>query len=257
MTDRLWYKAWLETRTRFLSLLAFLTLLTVFTILEYPTVAALMPVARSIGGSGSLGRFLREAVELERDYRGYIWLQVFRQNFAQGVTLCAAVLGSGGLLHQRGGGALFTMSLPVSRARVVTVRAVTGLLELGTLAIGASLLIPILSPAVGQSYRLADAFVHGACVFGGAAVFYGVACWLSTVFADTWRPLLFTCGVALVLACVEFVLRETGASGLYGVMTGQRFFQTGHIPWLGLMVCASLATVTLWFAARSLEQQDF
>ena len=41
------------------------------------------------------------------------------------------LLGTGGLLSQAiGGGALFTLSLPVSRERLLGVRAATGLAEL-------------------------------------------------------------------------------------------------------------------------------
>ena len=51
-------------------------------------------------------------------------------------TLFAVLLGTGGLLSQAsGGGALFTLSLPVSRNRLLGVRAATGLAELLVLAL--------------------------------------------------------------------------------------------------------------------------
>lgn len=59
-----------------------------------------------------MGRMLADAIELQRDYRGFVWWQWHRQNLAQLWTLVAALLGSGGLLSRTsGGGALLTLSL--------------------------------------------------------------------------------------------------------------------------------------------------
>src|SRR5206468_5507989 len=99
-----------------------------------------------------------------------------------------------------GGAALFTMSLPASRRRLVGVRAAAGLAEFFVLAFVPCLLIPLLSPTVGESYAVGSAIVHGVCAFIAGAVFFGVALLLSTVYGDLWRPLLITCAVAAALA---------------------------------------------------------
>src|SRR4029078_10980853 len=97
--------------------------------------------------------------------RGYVWSQWFSQNLRQLWALFSIMLGTGGLLAQAaGGGALFPLSLPVSRRGLLALRAATALAELGILAIFPSLLLPLLSPAVGQTYSFADAFVHGSCL---------------------------------------------------------------------------------------------
>ena len=148
-------------------------------------------------------------MELARNYRGYVWSQWFRQNLPQMWTLFAVLLGTGGLLSQAsGGGALFTLSLPVSRSRLLGVRAATGLAELLVLALVPSLLLPLLSPAVGQTYSVGDALVHGVCLFIAGAVFFSLAFLLSTVFSDVWRPLLIVLCVATVLAFGELVVRR-------------------------------------------------
>src|SRR5690242_10075347 len=97
----LWYKSWLETRWRFLIGFVVLLVLACGIVLQYPTVRRLMPLADSIGaaqGAGRLGRVIKNAVEIQRDYRGFVWYQWVRQNLAQTWTLFAALLGSGGLL---------------------------------------------------------------------------------------------------------------------------------------------------------------
>jgi hypothetical protein len=66
---------------------------------------------------------VREAAVLASSYRGYVWSQWYRQNLIQLWTIFAVILGTGGLLSQMsGGGGLFTLSLPVSRRELLTVR---------------------------------------------------------------------------------------------------------------------------------------
>src|SRR5712692_9864404 len=108
-----------------------------------------------------------------RDYRGYVWSQWIRQSLTNLATLFAVLLGSGGLLpHTSRGAALFTLSMPVSRTRLVGVRAATGLAELLALAIIPILLLSLLSPAIGQRYGIEDAVAHGVCLFVAGAAFF-------------------------------------------------------------------------------------
>ena len=80
----LWYKAWVESRWRFLIGLGVLLLLACGPVFEYPAVQRLLPLARpdSSVTPGVIGRAIREALEVERDYRGYVWYQWFRQIIA-------------------------------------------------------------------------------------------------------------------------------------------------------------------------------
>ena len=68
----LWYKSWMETRWRFLIGLAVLTLSAATTVLVYPEVVKLLPVVAKPDLSGEIGRRIAEALELARDYRGYV-----------------------------------------------------------------------------------------------------------------------------------------------------------------------------------------
>src|SRR5713226_3958992 len=222
----LWYKSWLETRWRFLIGLALLMLSAASTVLAYPKVVKLLPLVPTIDAGGELGRRIREGVALVRDYRGYVWSQWFRQNMLQMWALFAALLGSGGLLSQAsGGGALFTLSLPATRNRLLGVRAATGLAELLGLALVPTLLLPVLSPAVGETYGLGDALAHGACLFIGAAVVFSLAFLLSTVFSDVWRPALIAlCAVAVLGLCEPF-FPELARYSLFGIMAGEVYFR--------------------------------
>src|SRR5436309_7227925 len=122
--NMLWYKSWLETRWRFVIGLGLLMLSACGTVLAYPEVMKLMPMTPDLNLSGEIGRRIKEAAELSREYRGYVWSSWFRGNMPQMWVLFAVLLGTGGLLSQSsGGGALFTLSLPTTRNRLLGVRA--------------------------------------------------------------------------------------------------------------------------------------
>jgi ABC-2 type transport system permease protein len=254
----LWYKAWLETRWRFLIGLAILTLSVTGTILGYPRVVKLLPLIPAMDASNEINRRIKEIGELSRSYDGYVWAQWLRQNMTQMLSLFAALLGTGGLLSQAsGGGGLFTLSLPVSRERLLGVRAATGLAELFALAFIPSLFLPLMSPAVGQHYAMADVLVYSACAFLAAAVLFSAATLLSTVFTDIWRPALIVCGAATVIAIVEPFAGELSRFGLFGLMDGEDYFRGNGLPWLGLLVSAAVSAAMLFAASRNLARQDF
>jgi len=254
----LWYKSWLETRWRFAIGLAILILSATGTVLAYPRVVTLLPLVPAVDTGSEVGRRLMEIADLSRTYSGYIWAQWMRQNMTQMLSLFAALLGTGGLLSQAsGGGALFTLSLPVSRDRLLGVRAATGLAELWALAFIPSLVLPLLSPAVGATYGIGDVLVHGTCAFVAATVVFSAASLLSTVFTDIWRPALIVCGVAAVVGVVEPFLGDFSRYSLFGIMDGEIYFRGGGVPWLGLLASAAASTAMLFAASRNLARQDF
>jgi ABC-2 type transport system permease protein len=254
----LWYKSWLETRWRFVIGLILLMLSAAATVLAYPQVVKLLPMVSNVDLSGEIGRRITESLLLARDYRGYVWSQWFGQKMTQQWSLFAVLLGTGGLLAQSsGGGALFTLSLPVSRNRLLGVRAATGLAELLLLALVPSLLIPVLSPTIGHTYGIGDALVHSACMFIAGSVLFCLAFLLSTVFSDVWRPLLIVLCVAIVLGLSEYVFPDLAPYSLFRVMSAEVYFRGGGLPWLGLLASAALSVVMLYAATRNIARQDF
>ena len=144
----LWYKAWLDTRWRFVIPLVVLVVNVWGLILEYPPVAGLLGSVQvhpdALVQSGALGRAILESIGAERTYRGYIWYQWFRNNLSQLAILFAVLLGSGNLLSGAAG-TLFTLSLPRSRHAWLATRAVLGLGPSLTLALVPSVAVVLLS----------------------------------------------------------------------------------------------------------------
>lgn len=254
----LWYKSWMETRWRFLIGLLLLIGSAAITVCTYPQVLKLLPLATSLEPSGGLARRVAEAMELARDFRGYLWSQWFGKNMPQLWSLFAVLLGTGGLLSAAsGGGALFALSLPVSRNRLLGVRVATGVGELGVLALVPSLLLPALSPAIGRSYPVADAVIHSACLFIAGSVFFSLAILLSTVFSGVWRPLLIVLCGAVSLALIDPLLGDLAPYSIFRIMSAQSYFRGGGLPWPGLIASAAGSAAMLYGAAINFSRRDF
>lgn len=254
----LFYKAWVDTRTRFFIGLAILAMGGCGSVLAYPRLLELMPLASTTELTGPLGDEVRQSMELARSFGGYIWSQWFRQNATQLMVLFAVLLGTGGLAAQRAGGvALFTLALPMARAQLVGAQAVTGLVQVAALAAVAALTIPLVAPVIGQRYGLVDAVVHATCLFAGGAVFLALASWLSTLFEERWKSVLLAVCVPMLLAVVERLTPDWPNLGFFRVMSAGAYFQGGGLPWVGLLVSLLVAGGLFYAAARQLEAIDF
>jgi len=251
----LWYKSWLETRWRFLIGLALLVISAGGVVYVYPQVMQLIKGVGDLKTSGAMGERIKEAVEVQRDFRGYIWGQWSRQNIPQLATVFAIILGSGGPYAQRS--ELFTLSLPVSRQRLVSVRALTGLSELFVIIFVSSLVIPVFSPSVGQTYGVGTALINALCAFVACAAFFSLATLLSTSFSDLWRPFLIACAVAFVLWLAQQVVSGVAPYSIFTVMSGDTYFHSGQLPWIGIAVSLVLSAAMLYGAVVNVEHRDF
>jgi ABC-type transport system involved in multi-copper enzyme maturation permease subunit len=173
-------------------------------------------------------------------------------------ALLAVLIGAGGLLSQASrGGATFTLSLPVTRAQVLWSRAGVGLAELAVLAIAPPLMLTVLSPLAGQSYSVTDALVHGLCLFLAGSTLFSATTLLSTILNDIWRPPVIVLCLAVVMQFARQLLAVEHESGLLGVMTGERYFRTGEVPVIGLLVTAALSAAMLKAATVTIARRDF
>ena len=256
----LWHKAWLETRWRFIAALLILTVVAGGNVYDYLATQRLLPSLNAttdspaVEATGVAGA-IREAIEVQKTFRGFIWYQAFRQSLSQMGVFFALLLGCGGLLSETAtGSALFTLSLPITRRQLLSTRAGTGLAQCFAVAMVPPLAISILAPTIGQHFSVTDALAHGLCLFFVAAVFFSLASFLSTLFGDTWRPLLIGVGIACVVAIASFSVPQIG---IFSVMNGESYFRTGSLPWTGLLTSAVLASALLYSAAESLERRDF
>jgi hypothetical protein len=260
-----WHKAWHDTRWRFATLFAVLVALTCFNVLEWPRVQSLLATldpSLVLNGvhppstpDANVYHAIGEAIAAERTFRGYIWYQWFDQNFASCIVLFAALLGSGSALSTSGRGLLFSLALPVARGRWLEARAAIGFAQVLALALVPSLLIPLLAPAVGESYSLADALVHGALLFVLGSVFLAVAMLASAIVDDFGRAIVITAVAAFGIGYAELLLPR--GHGLFHALTGGAYFRAGTLPWPELVLGVVLTGALIYGAAAHLTRRDF
>jgi ABC-2 type transport system permease protein len=249
----LWYKAWLDTRGRFLIGLVLLVLSAAGVVAGFPHVQRIGAV--QLDPNEPFQQQLSDAIELSRTFRGFVWHEWFRQNALSIGALFAALLGTSHIFSSSRRGLLFTLSLPASRRHWFATRAATGLAELLVLMVVPSLVIPLLGAAMGQPYGVGEALVYALCGFVGVATFFGLALLLSTIFHDAWRPILIVCLVAVCVSLFELLVPNN--FGVFSVLSAENYLRGGSLPWAGLSVFVVVTAALLYAAARKIERHDF
>jgi len=252
----LWYTAWRDTRWRFLIGLGILSGIALANTLAYPHWQGLLGGALVAGPGDQPAREINSIAQVSSSFRGYVWVQLVRVNLSYLWVVFAVLLGATGSFSQRSG-AIFTLSLPVSRRRVCAVRAATELAELCVLGLAPMLLVPLAAPVVGYSYPLADALVYGIQILSGGAIFYCLSLWLATIFDDRWRPIMITLAVAVIGNLCTNLIAALAPFSPATVMEGESYFRTGVPAWAGICVWLVVSAAVLYAAVRSTEVRDF
>ena len=101
----LWHKAWLETRWRFVAAMVTLTIVSAGTVYDYIATQQLLPQLTAASPAPAaeatgLAAALRDAIDVQKNFRGFTWYQTFRGNLTQLGVFFAMLLGCGGMLHE-------------------------------------------------------------------------------------------------------------------------------------------------------------
>jgi ABC-2 type transport system permease protein len=237
----LWYKAWLETRLRFLLSLVGITALCAWRQV-YRGLEAVIPTTPV------------------RYYYGLI--------HSAGGTLCvlwvAAVtlLAMGGLLRERGTGASsLTLSLPVSRAHLVRVRiAMVCLQALALMIIPWSAMILMIGPG-GKPQLLAQAWFHLVLLAGGGSVFVAVPILVSSLVEGEYTAPVISFGIALAMSLGLGPGLDAWNPAI--LLTGNEYFDRragmllGPIPWAHVAVSVVVAAVLIGASVQAIRRRDF
>lgn len=246
----LWYKMWRESRVRFAI-----------------SVVALLWMC---GAVVLLQQQVRAHADEPLSYVHYIWHAVYKANALDLYILLVIVLGLGGVQQERAQGtAGFTLSLPLSRWRLVATRAVTGWVEMAVLALLPALLIPLLSPWVGQTFPFLRALQFSVLWAGCGMVIFALTFFFSTVLAGAYSPAIAS--VAAVVACSMSaglpLFERFPVLDLIDTMHGtQLLLSPGNaslgafvvpLPWLSLGLYALLALCLTGVAGVITARRDF
>jgi ABC-2 type transport system permease protein len=243
----LWYKAWLESRTRF--------------ILSAVTIAGL-----SVG----FVLFHRDGARMfERPptYVEYIWDLVYKGSLRELFVVLVLLLGIGGLLRERDFGTVgFTLSLPVSRLRLLSVRAALGLAQVVALSLLPALLIPAISSLTGQLYPWSQALQFALLWAVAGALIFMVGFLSSSLFGGEYTALVVALmGLIMYSLIADLPSFERHSLDVHDIMsgTGMKYFQPkgsvliGPLPWNALTVILLIVFSLAALSGRITRQQDF
>jgi hypothetical protein len=153
------------------------------------------------------------------------------------------------------GSKLFTLSLPVTRARLFWVRTATGVLETAAiLALLAAATWLLLSPSLAGN--VLDALKTFALVFFVSITAYAISVCLSTVCDEGWR--LRVSGLAVAGSWLLHALnRLPRAIDIFQPIGLQSPLVTHQIPWAALITSGVLAAVFFAAALTIIQRRDY
>jgi ABC-type transport system involved in multi-copper enzyme maturation permease subunit len=241
------YKAWLETRWRFFAGLVLLIAISVYTVLKAQGIIQ------------DREQFRHEHIL----YAQYIWILLYK-GFLQTLWILSAVmLGMGGVWREKAAGvAGFTLSLPVSRRRLVLIRAAVGAVEAITLAVVPSILIWVASVLTGNPYSLHEAILHSVLMVGGGLIFYGLGLLLSHLMQGEFSVPTLGLGVCLVLY-IAFQTLRLETYNPFDLMSGRHYLDPNTfllrdgLPWLPLSLFFSITIAMILASVKIAETRDF
>jgi ABC-2 type transport system permease protein len=244
----LWYKTWRETRARLMIGAIALAWVCFVIILTH---------------SGN-----RAHANPPMSYIEYIWQSVYKGYVRDFFTILVILLGGGGLLQERAHNTVgFTLALPVSRLRLLSVRAAVGLTEVIFLALVPALVITVFSPLLAEPYPLSQALQYSVLWIAGGTVIFGAAVLFSTILAGEYSGwvVCFLC-IMLYSAAVHITaLQRFPRLNLFKIMSGSemayfnsaRHVLIGPLPWLAISMILAIALGFLAAASHFTQRQDY
>jgi ABC-type transport system involved in multi-copper enzyme maturation permease subunit len=246
------FKAWRESRGRFLlgaALLAAICVLAVF------GRASLMKV------------FVPDEAFVGNPYVGYIYQLVYGGPARGLFVITAMVLALGGLqrerLHRTAG---FTLALPASRALLVGVQALLGLGQIVALSALPLLLLTVCSLLAHVSYPLGQMARFGLLWFAGGAAFFAVAFLAATLLRSEYAALAvsFVFMICYPIA-VLFPPLNRYPLNVHHIMSGlaMPYFDAhtallvGALPWALLASMLAVAGALIVLAVRIAGHRDY
>jgi ABC-2 type transport system permease protein len=235
----LWYKAWLESRSRFLTCLATLTIFVVVFV-------------------GHAQEFIRP--EWKADYNRLLFVT---QQFVVIIWILAVVLlGMGGIVREKATGtSSLTLSLPVSRARLLGVRVGVGVLEAIALGVVPWSAIFVVSSLARMPILASQVEFYVMLLIGCGLTYFAMAVLVSSLVEGEYTAPAVAFGVVLLSAIMfDAWLRPFN---LWRLVTGdyyvdrRTFLLSGHFPWRGMLVSVSAAALMFLTSVKVIQKREF
>jgi hypothetical protein len=228
----IWYRAFLETRGRFCLALAMLTFMA---LVFSPRDAT--KIANSFLDSAAANTPL-------------LWGMFAIMMAGAGINTQTSF----SRRHGVHGSIFYTLSLPVSRRKLLLTRAAVGYAASFLLAIAACLIFWIASPGLRTLVTLDDLLTYATSLFVGTSVFYSFSVLLAIFLDEVWQ---FYASAALCMAALMIrpfagtdwdIFRLVGAKSIPAI---------DGIWWPGFLGCLLLSGFVLLAAVRLVERREY
>jgi ABC-2 type transport system permease protein len=235
----LWYKGWLETRSRFLTCLIVMTVFCAVFI--HHTQGYLRPEWRE-----DFHRLLLVAHE----YLVVIWI------------LSVVLLGMGGLVREKANGSSsLTLSLPVSRAHLLGVRIAIGVLEAITLGVAPWAAIFLVSSAGGMPIEVQQVRFYVLLLVSGGLVYFAMAVLVSSLVEGEYTApavafgLVFLATILFDVWLRDFNLWRFVSGDFY--LDRNTYLLLGRFPWKGAVASLAVTALMLIASVKVLREREF
>lgn len=232
----LWFKGWLETRSR----LAFAGLWSAGFLGIFALATSSVGVGKSLPTPALLGilALVWVLIPVFLSGTGVRTQPGFGPSAAKG-------------LH---GSTQFTVSLPVSRARLLMVRTAVGFAEtavvIAVLFAGALIVFPELRATV----TVPDSLRYLVIVLAGAFAVYGMSSAIATVVPDAF---IMSFGVVAVVMLWSLQSMVPRSLNIFLPISSASPLVTHSVPLIPLATALAMGCIALFAASRILERQEF
>ncbi len=235
----LWYKTWLETRSRFLTSLAVLTLFS----------SLFVHHAQGFLHHDSKTDFYR-LLFITHEYIVVLWI------------LSVILLGMGGIVREHATGtSSLTLSLPVSRAWLLGVRMAVGVLEAIALGVVPWLTIFVVSNAGGMPVLFPQVIIYMFLLIAGGLAYFAMAILVSSLVEGEYTAPAVAFGlVFLATILFDAWLRRLN---LWRLVTGSfsidrsTYLLSPHFPWPATFASLGVAALLFLASVRIIRRRDF
>jgi ABC-2 type transport system permease protein len=242
----LWYKAWLETRSRFLTCLVTLTLFSA--IFVHHAQGLVGPRWKSDSAISAAG--FNRLLFVNQQYLVIMWV------------LAVVLLGMGGLVREKAlGTSSLTLTLPVSRAGLLRVRIGMGVLEAIALGVVPWVAVLFVSLLAGQPILMTQVASYILLLLGGGLVYFAMAVLVSSSVGGEYTAPAVAFGIVLLGALLfDSWLRQFN---VWRLVTGDfsidrsTYLLSEHLPWLGILASLCVAVLMLLASTMVVERREF
>jgi ABC-2 type transport system permease protein len=238
----LWYKAWLETRSRFLASLCGMTVILTFFVHHAESVISPLPKTDTY-----------QIFFFANQYLVGFWI------------LSVVLLGMGGLIRERAvGTSSFTLALPVSRVRLAGVHIAVGICQAILLAAVPWIVILLTSNLNAREFPISQAGFYATLLVSGGLIYFSLSVLISSLIEGEFTAPAVAYGLT-VLSVMFFATddRIRPYADVWRYMSGNNqlnkstYLLTGPFPWTGFVASVAVAGALLLASVVVIQRREF